>query len=116
MSAESRFYQSFRDSMLRSINTFQPCRVISYDDAKKLCEVEPLFMSVDEAGNTQKQAVLIMVPVLTHVGALKENDLVFCAFAQRALDHLQIKPFNPQSTRMFALTDAVVIGKWEGSY
>jgi len=115
MSAESRAFDALKQQILLSINTFMPCRVLSYNSCAKTCEVEPLFMNMDRFGNVDKQPPIIEVPVLSHVGTLIKNDMVFVAFAQRALDNLQNKPFNPESTRMFHLTDAVVIGKWEGT-
>lgn len=41
---------------------------------------------------------------------LKKEDTVFVAFAERALDNLQKKPFNPEFHRMFNVQDAVIIG------
>lgn len=41
---------------------------------------------------------------------LKKDDVVFVAFAERALDNLQNKPFNPEYRRMFDVVDAVVLG------
>lgn len=41
---------------------------------------------------------------------LKPGDVVFVAFAERALDNLQKKPFNPEFHRMFDVQDAVIIG------
>lgn len=41
---------------------------------------------------------------------LKPDDIVFVAFAERALDNLQKKPFNPEFHRMFDIQDAVIYG------
>lgn len=43
---------------------------------------------------------------------LKKDDIVFVAFAERALDNLQKQPFNPEYSRMFNIQDAVIIGTW----
>lgn len=43
----------------------------------------------------------------------KPNDVVFVAFAERALDNLQNKPFDPDSHRTHSLVDAVIIGGYQ---
>lgn len=41
---------------------------------------------------------------------LKPDDVVWVSFAERALDNLQKKPFNPEFRRMFDVRDAVITG------
>lgn len=50
---------------------------------------------------------LVMIP------SFKPNDIVFVAFADRALDNLQNKPFDPDSHRTHSLVDAVIIGGYQ---
>lgn len=45
--------------------------------------------------------------------SFKPNDIVFVAFAERALDNLQNKPFDPDSHRTHSLVDAVIIGGYQ---
>ncbi|MGM0806529.1 MAG: hypothetical protein ACQET8_17445 [Bacillota bacterium] len=44
------------------------------------------------------------------IPSLKKGDIVFVAFAQRALDNLQSKPFDPGTIRKHDIRDAVVLG------
>lgn len=43
----------------------------------------------------------------------KPDDIVFVAFAERALDNLQNRPFDPDSYRTHSLVDAVIIGGYQ---
>lgn len=50
---------------------------------------------------------------IEYIPFLKPGDVVFVAFAERAIDNLQKQPFDPQFRRTHDLRDAVVLGVWD---
>lgn len=59
------------------------------------------------SGTIKTREPLVLTPFY------KPNDVVFVAFAERALDNLQSKPFDPDSHRTHSLVDAVIIGGYQ---
>jgi hypothetical protein len=113
MGKETRFFDAFEKRIKLSIHTFAPGRVVRYYSTTKEADIELLFMSADKNGVLAKYPLIQKAPVLKHVGVLSENDVVFVAFSERALDNLQNKPFDPGTRRMHDVRDAVVIGAWD---
>jgi hypothetical protein len=115
MSKETQAFDAVIKNIKLSINTFAPARIVNYyPGVKAEADIEILFKyQVDSYGNTARYAMVNRVPVMNEVKTtLQPNDMVFVAFAQRALDNLQEVPFDPGFRSMFAIKDAVVIGSW----
>lgn len=64
MSNSSEFYSNFKSQLLLSINTCMPCKVISYDESKRLAKIQPLFMVKEINRAPEKLSVIEDVPVL----------------------------------------------------
>lgn len=115
MGVESRAFDAVIKNIKISMNTFAPARIVKYyPGVKAEADIEILFKyQIDKEGNTTKYPMITGVPVLNEVKTtLEPGDVVFVAFAQRALDNLQTVPFDPGFAHMFAIKDAVVIGSW----
>lgn len=113
MANDTRFIDALSKRIRLSVHTFAPARVVRYYSGSKEADIELLFMSVDKSGATEKYPLVERAPVLKHVGALSANQVVFVAFAERALDNLQSRPFDPDAHRMHDVRDAVVLGVLE---
>jgi len=113
MSKHARFFDELKRSVRLGIHTTAPARVVSYNAGKKEADIELLFMTVYKDGSTERYPLIEGAPCLKHVGTLSKNDIVFVAFAERALDNLQTKPFDPDASRMHDIRDAVVLGVLE---
>jgi hypothetical protein len=112
---ETNAFDAVIKNVKMSINTFAPARIIKYyPGAKAEADIEILFKyQIDKEGNTTRYPMISGVPVLNEVKTgLTPGDMVFVAFAQRALDNLQDVPFDPGFMHMFSIKDAVVIGSW----
>lgn len=113
MSKHATFFDQLKRSVRLAIHTTAPARVVSYDAAAKQADIELLFMTVYKDGTTERYPLIEGAPVLKHVGALSEDDIVFVAFSERALDNLQKEPFDPDASRMHDIRDAVILGVLE---
>lgn len=114
MTRQSEFFKQYEKRIRLMIHTFLPARVVRYYGDTKEADIELLFMQVDADGESDRYPLIERAPVLKHVGAVTAGSVVFVAIAERALDNLQDRPFDPESSRMHDLRDAVVIGEWEG--
>lgn len=123
MSNQTEFYAIFKDNIMRSIRTTLPCVVISYDKEKQVANLQPSFLMMDEKGKPIKSGMLQDVPVLVnrfeiggveqvYVPIYKPGETVFVSVADRSIDDLQNGTFMPQSSRLFNLNDAIIIGGW----
>ncbi|MCY7919565.1 Gp138 family membrane-puncturing spike protein [Bacillus atrophaeus] len=115
MTKQTNFYDALIKNIKHSIHTLAPARIVSYDAGTKTASVKPLFMTADE-DTLYEQPLIEAVPVLKHAQAdIVPGGVVFVAFAERALDNLSgNKPFDPDSSRTHDMTDAVVMGVWDG--
>lgn len=113
MANDTRFIDALSQRIRLSIHTFAPARVVRYHAGTKEADIELLFMTVDKSGASERYPLIERAPVLKHVGALSANQVVFVAFAERALDNMQAQPFAPDSHRMHDVRDAVVLGALE---
>lgn len=64
MSNSSEFYSNFKNQLLLSINTCMPCKVLSYDEEKRLAKIQPLFMFKEVNREPEKHSVIEDVPVM----------------------------------------------------
>lgn len=113
MSNDTRFIDALAQRIRLSVHTFAPARVVRYHAGTKEADIELLFLTVNKDGASEKYPLIERAPVLKHVGTLNTNDVVFVAFAERALDNIQARPFDPDSHRMHDVRDAVVLGVLE---
>lgn len=113
MANDTKFIDALSRRIQLSVHTFAPARVVRYYPETKEADIELLFMVSDKSGATERYPLIERAPVLKHVGALSLNNVVFVAFAERALDNLQSRPFDPDSHRMHDVRDAVVLGVLE---
>lgn len=114
MTKQTEFFKAFDRRIRLQVHTFLPARVVAYYGGTKEADLEILFQQVSLDGEADRYPVIERAPVLKHVGPLTEGAVVFVACAERAIDNLQERPFDPDSYRMHDLRDAVVIGEWEG--
>lgn len=64
MSNSSMFFENFKNQILLSINTSMPCKVLSYDEEKRLAKIQPLFKIKEAGKEPQALSVVEDVPVL----------------------------------------------------
>ena len=105
---------------LMNVNTAMPCRVVSFSDGK--ASVQPLFMKKVKGESPKKRPLIQNVPTLkqrfkvdgvtqTYEPVYEVGDVVFVAFAQRALDKLSGgQEFYPGYSRKHSIHDAVILG------
>lgn len=139
MAKDTKFVEALIRQIKTSIHTFGPAKVISYDEKKREAAIQPLFMTMDKEGNLEPYSVIEHVPVLgmrykfnkgdsvsCRIGGsqttieidepiemvpfLKDGDPVWYAIAERSIDNLSDKPFDPDDPRTHHITDAVVVG------
>ncbi|WP_026678221.1 Gp138 family membrane-puncturing spike protein [Fictibacillus gelatini] len=122
MAGDTNFFDLIERRIKLSLHTFAPARVIKFNEGKRTVDVELLFLSVDKNGDTDRYPLIEDAPVLghrykvdgiikTYSPVLQTGDVVFVAFAERALDNLNGgKPFDPEYRRTHDIRDAVVLG------
>lgn len=113
MAIETKFIDALTQRIRLQVHTFAPARVLKYYPTTKEADIELLFLVVDKNGQSESYPMIERAPVLKHVGSLALNNIVFVAFAERALDNLQNVPFDPDAHRMHDVRDAVVLGVLE---
>ena len=64
MANSAMFFENFRNQILLSINTSMPCKVISYDEDKRLATIQPLFKIKETGRDPEALSVIEDVPVL----------------------------------------------------
>lgn len=123
MSSATQFFTNLRASVLTSINTAMPCKVLSFDETECTAKIQPLY-KVKEVGHDPTILPPIEgVPVLKqkykvgggiaqeYIPALNIGDIVLVVFCQRAIDDaLEGKIVDDPGSRMFSLKDAVIVG------
>lgn len=123
------FFDIYARSIKQSIRTTMPAKIISFDKNKMTATVQPLFLQKEDSGGVVKMGVLEDLPVLQHrmsfVNAdgvnstqvfgivYKPGDTVFISVCDRNMDDFQKGFFAPNSSRLFSVHDAVVIGGYQ---
>lgn len=116
-----------------------PAKVVKYDENKQRADIQLLFMTVYADGTKEPYRLLEDVPVmfqrfklnkgrsftatingvsqtvqveqeLVYTPFLRAGDIVLVGFAERALDNLTNKPFDPEFHRTHSVQDAIVLG------
>ncbi|NNV04647.1 Gp138 family membrane-puncturing spike protein [Brevibacillus sp. MCWH] len=139
MAKDTKFLDAFARQIKLSIHTMAPAKVVKYDENKQRADIQLLFMTVYKDGTKEPYRLLEDVPVmfqrfkinkgqpftaiingvsqtvqveqdLVYTPFLRAGDIVWVGFAERALDNLTNKPFDPEFHRTHSVQDAVVLG------
>lgn len=123
MSSATQYFANLRASVLLSINTAMPCKVLSYDEIECTAKIQPLYKAKEVGHDPSLLPPIEGVPVLKQKykvsgGAAQEflpvlniGDIVLVVFCQRAIDDaLEGKIVDNPGSRMFSLIDAVIVG------
>lgn len=123
MSNSTNFYDTFSNNIKKSIRTFMPGVIVSYDKNRNEADVQPSYLAQNEAGMSYEIPMLQSVPIISfnlrekgtntsrvYVQDFGTGDIVMLAICDRAIDDLEEKKFYPDSERMFNPVDAVIIG------
>lgn len=114
-----------QNSILNSLNTAMPAKVLSFDSVTCTAKIQPLY-KVEENNEFKSRAPLEGVPVLKQryrmygdteargsvemIPNLQPGDIVFIVMSQRTLDEA-IKGNEANSEgRRFSIKDAVILG------
>jgi len=104
MANPDKFFGQIFNEHLNNLHTTMPCEVIYVHEDKPLTDIQPLFQR-KTSGEPREYPLIEKVPKLKHVEEINEGDIVFVAFAERALDFV--------GNRRHDLRDAVIIGVME---
>lgn len=139
MAKDTKFLDAFARQIKLSIHTMAPAKVVKYDENKQRADIQLLFMTVYADGTKEPYRLLENVPVifqrfkinkgrpftaiingvsrtvqveqdLVYTPFLRAGDIVLVGFAERALDNLTNRPFDPEFHRTHDVQDAVVLG------
>lgn len=123
MSNSTSFYDNFSNNIKKSIRTFMPGVIVSYDKKNNEADVQPSYLTPNEAGMSYEIPMLQSVPIISfnlrekdtstskvYIQDFSVGDTVMLAICDRAIDDLEQKKFYPDSERMFNPVDAVIIG------
>ena len=110
MSAGSNVINTMIENALMQTHTAFCGKVISVSGS--LAKVQPLNMVKAVGGKSQKQAVIVNVPILKHVTDLKAGDTVFCMCAERDITETRKGKFALPVRGRHRLSDAVIVGKF----
>lgn len=139
MAKDTKFLDAFARQIKLSIHTMAPAKVVKYDENKQRADIQLLFMTVYKDGTKEPYRLLEDVPVmfqrfkinkgqpftaiingvlktvqveqdLVYTPFLRAGDIVWVGFAERALDNLTNRPFDPEFHRTHSVQDAVVLG------
>lgn len=116
MSEMSKFFNQYKDTILLSIHTLAPAKVLKYDSSSHRADLQPLFFMADKNDTLYKQSPINDAPVLKHCqDDISVGCLVFYMCAQRSLADLNgINFIDPDSHVFFSENDAVVVGVFDG--
>ncbi|PIC73347.1 hypothetical protein [Sporosarcina sp. P17b] len=64
MAESAMFFENFRNQMLLTINTSMPCKVLSYDEKKRVATIQPLFKTKEAGMEPEALSIIEDVPVL----------------------------------------------------
>jgi len=139
MAKDTKFLDAFARQIKLSIHTMAPAKVVRYHEEKQKADIQLLFMTVYADGTKEPYGLLEDVPVmfqrfklnkgqpfsikingvtqtaqieqdLVYTPFLRAGDIVLVGFAERALDNLTNKPFDPEFHRTHDVQDAVILG------
>lgn len=112
----TKFFEGFAQAITLGIHTTAPARVTKFDSVRHRATVKILFKTKSTSGSLSEYTVIEDAPVLKHcIEDIKVGSCVFVSFAERALDNLNgNKEFDPDSVRLHDISDAVVMGVFEG--
>ncbi|MFJ5565199.1 Gp138 family membrane-puncturing spike protein [Lysinibacillus xylanilyticus] len=123
MTNATEFFNARQHGVLMNLNTAMPCKVLAYDETKRIAKIEPLFMVKEAGEDPSKLAPIENVPVLfqkyrvngsevqNYVPVLEPTDTVLAVFCQRAIDEaMKGNNIYPGTARMFDVHDAVIVG------
>lgn len=139
MAKDTKFLDAFARQIKLSIHTMAPAKVVKYDENKQRADIQLLFMTVYKDGTKEPYRLLEDVPVMfqrfklnkgqpfqikingvtqtaqieqeyVYTPFLHKGDIVLVGFAERALDNLTNKPFDPEFHRTHSVQDAIVLG------
>lgn len=124
MTNTTEFFKLLQQGVFMNLNTAMPCKVLAYDEEKRMAKIEPLFMIKETGEEPSKLAPIENVPVLfqkyrvngsevqNYVPALEPMvDTVLAIFCQRAIDEaMKGNNVYPGTARMFDVHDAVIVG------
>lgn len=139
MAKDTKFLDAFARQIKLSIHTIAPAKVVKYDENKQKADIQLLFMTVYSDGTKEPYKLLEGVPVmfqrfklnkgqsftavingvsqtvqieqdLVYAPFLRAGDIVVVGFAERALDNLANRPFDPEYHRTHSVQDAIVLG------
>lgn len=139
MAKDTKFLDAFARQIKLSIHTIAPAKVVRFKENERKADIQLLFMTVYADGTKEPYGMIKDVPVLYQRFKLNqgesftakingftqtiqvEQDLVFTpflragnivlvGFAERALDNLTKKPFDPEFHRTHDVQDAVILG------
>lgn len=139
MAKDTKFLDAFARQIKLSIHTMAPAKVVKYDENKQRADIQLLFMTVYADGTKEPYRLLEDVPVMFHrfklnkgrsftatingvsqtvqieqdlvyAPFLRAGDIVVVGFAERALDNLTNRPFDPEYHRTHSVQDAIVLG------
>lgn len=115
MSEVSKFFTNFQRETLLSVATLAPGKVLRYNSADQLADIQPLFLTADNDDNLYKQSIIEDAIVLDHCHPLEKGNVIFYMAAQRNLDNLDGSSFiNPDSFDLLSSNDAVIVGRYKG--
>jgi hypothetical protein len=139
MAKDTKFLDAFARQIKLSIHTFAPAKVVRFHENECKADIQLLFMTVYKDGTKEPYGLLEDVPVLfqrfklnkgqsftatingvtqtvqveqdlVYTPFLRPGDIVMVGFAERALDNLTDRPFDPEFHRTHSVQDAVVLG------
>jgi len=139
MAKDTKFLDAFARQIKLSIHTIAPAKVVRFKENKRKADIQLLFMTVYADGTKEPYGMIEDVPVLyqrfklnrgeyfpakingetnmiqveqdlVFTPFLRAGDIVLVGFAERALDNLTNKPFDPEFHRTHDVQDAVILG------
>lgn len=139
MAKDTKFLDAFARQIKLSIHTIAPAKVVRFKENERKADIQLLFMTVYADGTKEPYGMIKDVPVLyqrfklnqgksftakitgdtqtiqveqdlVFTPFLRAGDIVLVGFAERALDNLTNKPFDPGFHRTHDVQDAVILG------
>jgi Phage protein Gp138 N-terminal domain len=139
MAKDTKFLDAFARQIKLSIHTIAPAKVVKFHENECKADIQLLFMTVYKDGTKESYGLLEGVPVqfqrfklnkgqpfpikingvtqtaqieqdLVYTPFLRPGDIVVVGFAERALDNLTNRPFDPEFHRTHSVQDAIVLG------
>jgi len=139
MAKDTKFLDAFARQIKLSIHTIAPAKVVRFKENERKADIQLLFMTVYADGTKEPYGMIEDVPVLyqrfklnkgqsfaatingvtqtvrveqdlVYTPFLRAGDIVIVGFAERALDNLTNKPFDPEFHRTHDVQDAVILG------